>query len=65
MLLKNEKKIEILLNSNNYIKNYKKNKARYWEDQLKLKSLIIKRIFKILIKKINWKNMKKNNKIFV
>lgn len=50
MLLKNEKKIEILLNSNNYIKNYKKNKARYWEDQLKLKSLIIKRIFKILIK---------------
>lgn len=24
MLLKNEKKIEILLNSNNYIKNYKK-----------------------------------------
>lgn len=64
MLLKNEKKIDILLNSNNYIKNYKKNKARYWEDQLKLKSLIIKRIFKILIKKLTEK-YEKNNKIFV
>lgn len=59
MLLKNENKIEILLNSNNYIKNYKKNKARYWEDQLKLKSLIIKRIFKILVKKLTEKIWKK------